>query len=66
MFDEELLDDPEGLAAVDVSGLLRAAASAGAQVRSTAGAAAEAGLDRLTGERPRALILITRPGAAAR
>ncbi|MDQ3989058.1 MAG: hypothetical protein M3291_07655 [Actinomycetota bacterium] len=65
MFDEELLDDPEGLAAVDVSGLLRAAASAGAQVRSTAGAAAEAGLDRLTGERPRALVLITRPGAAA-
>jgi hypothetical protein len=65
VFDEELLDDPEGLAAVDVSGLLRAAASAGAQVRSTAGAAAEAGLDRLTGERPRALILITRPGAAA-
>jgi len=65
VFDEELLDDPEGLAAVDVSGLLRAAASAGAQVRSTTGAAAEAGLDRLTGERPRALILITRPGAAA-
>ena len=65
VFDEELLDDPEGLAAVDGSGLLRAAASAGAQVRSTAGAATEAGLDRLTGERPRALVLITRPGAAA-
>ena len=65
MFDEELLDDPEGLAAVDGSGLLRAAASAGAQMRSTAGAATEAGLDRLTGERPRALVLITRPGAAA-
>ena len=65
VFDEELLDDPEGLAALDVSGLLRAAASAGAQVRSTAGAATEAGLGRLTRERPRALILITRPGAAA-
>lgn len=64
-FDEELLDDPERLAAVDLSGLLRAAASAGAQVRSTATAAAEAGLDRLRGERPRALVLITRPGAAA-
>jgi hypothetical protein len=34
-------------------------------VRSTAGAATEAGLDRLASERPRALVLITRPGAAA-
>jgi hypothetical protein len=65
VFDYGLLDDPDGLAAVDVSGLLRAAASAGAQVRSTAGAATDAGLDRLTGERPRALVLVTRPGATA-
>ncbi len=64
-FDEDLLDDAERLADVDVSGLLRAAASAGAQVRSVAAAAAEGGLDRLTGERPRAVVLITRPGAAA-
>ncbi|MGI9064153.1 MAG: hypothetical protein ACR2FQ_10145, partial [Pseudonocardiaceae bacterium] len=65
MVDEDRLDDAERLVAVDVSGLLRSAASAGAQVRSVAAAAAEAGLDRLTGERPRALVLITRPGAAA-
>ncbi|MQA14068.1 MAG: hypothetical protein GEV09_07800 [Pseudonocardiaceae bacterium] len=64
-FDDDLLDDPERLTAADTSGLLRAAASAGAQVRSTATTAAEAGLDRLAGERPRALVLITRPGAAA-
>jgi hypothetical protein len=44
--------------------LLRAAATAGAQVRSTASAAEEAGLRRLAGERPRALVLLTRAGAA--
>lgn len=64
-FDTALLDDPERLAASDAAGLLRAAASAGAQVRSTAAVAAEAGLDALAGQRPRALVLITRPGAAA-
>jgi Bacterial phospho-glucose isomerase C-terminal SIS domain len=41
-----------------------AAATAGAQVRSTATAAQEAGLARLSGQRPRALVLLTRPGAA--
>lgn len=64
-FDGDLLDDPERIAEADTSGLLRAAASAGAQVRSTAAGAEEAGLERLAGERPRALVLITRPGAAA-
>lgn len=64
-FDGDLLDEPERLVEADASGLLRAAASAGAQVRSTTATAEEAGLDRLAGERPRALILITRPGAAA-
>lgn len=64
-FDGELLDDPERLVDTDTSGLLRAAASAGAQLRSTAATAEDAGLDRLAGERPRALVLITRPGAAA-
>ncbi len=64
-FDGDLLDDPERLAEADTSGLLRAAASAGAQVRSTAATAEEAGLARLAGERPRALVFITRPGAAA-
>ncbi|MGH3916501.1 MAG: SIS domain-containing protein, partial [Pseudonocardiaceae bacterium] len=63
MFDDDLLDDPGRLEAIDSGGLLRAAATAGAQVRSTATAAREAGLDRLSGQRPRALVLLTRPGA---
>ena len=61
--DDELLDDPGRLEATDTGGLLRAAATAGAQVRSTAAAAEEAGLGRLAGERPRALVLLTRPSA---
>ncbi|MGH3971998.1 MAG: hypothetical protein ACRDS9_01530 [Pseudonocardiaceae bacterium] len=64
VFDDDLLDDPGRLETTDAGGLLRAAATAGAQVRSTAFAAAEAGLRRLAGERPRALVLLTRPGAA--
>jgi TusA-related sulfurtransferase len=63
--DDDLLDDPRRLEATDSGGLLRAAATAGAQVRSTAAAAQEAGLGRLTGDHPRALVLLTRPGAAA-
>lgn len=63
-FDDVLLDDPARLEATDTGGLLWAAATAGAQVRSTATAAEEAGIDRLRGERPRALVLLTRPGAA--
>ena len=63
-WDEGLLDDPQRLEATDTGGLLRAAATAGAQVRSTTAAAEEAGLGRLAGERPRALVLLTRPGAA--
>jgi hypothetical protein len=35
--DDDLLDDPVRLEATDVGGLLRAAATAGAQVRSTVG-----------------------------
>jgi Bacterial phospho-glucose isomerase C-terminal SIS domain len=62
--DDDLLDDPGRLEATDTGGLLRAAATAGAQVRSTVAAAEEAGLARLAGERPRALVLLTRPGAA--
>jgi hypothetical protein len=64
VFDDDLLDDPGRLEATDTGGLLRAAATAGAQVRSTAAAAEEAGLRRLAGERPRALVLLTRAGAA--
>jgi hypothetical protein len=63
-FDDELLDDPRRLEATDSGGLLRAAATAGAQVRATAAAAQEARLDQLGGQRPRALVLLTRPGAA--
>jgi hypothetical protein len=63
-FDDDLLDDPRRLEATDSGGLLRAAATAGAQVRATAAAAEEAGLAQLAGQRPRALVLLTRPGAA--
>ncbi|HEV2777999.1 MAG TPA: hypothetical protein VGX25_01235 [Actinophytocola sp.] len=62
--DDTLLDDPARLTEVDSEGLLRAAAQAGAQVRATMESAAEADLDRLAGVRPRALVLITRPGLA--
>jgi hypothetical protein len=61
---DDLLDDPARLETIDTAQLLRAAATAGAQVRSTAAAAEDAGLRRLAGERPRALVLLTRPGAA--
>lgn len=64
-FDGDLLDDPARLVAADSGGLLRAAATAGAQVRSTAETAAEVGLGRFADQRPRALVLITRPGAPA-
>ncbi|WP_110079584.1 phosphoheptose isomerase family protein [Actinokineospora spheciospongiae] len=60
--DDTLLDDAARISAADPEGLLRAAAGAGAQVRATADAAREAGLDRLTGLRPRALVLVTSPG----
>ncbi|GAA3876565.1 SIS domain-containing protein [Streptomyces sedi] len=50
MFDEALLDAPDQLLRADPRGLLRAAASAGAQVRSAARGAAESPLVRLTPE----------------
>ncbi|WP_409490458.1 hypothetical protein [Amycolatopsis sp. cmx-11-12] len=63
--DDSLLDDPARLAEADTAGLLRAAAMAGAQVRATAEAAAEIELsDRLDVGRPRALVLIDRPGVS--
>ncbi|MBO0840439.1 MAG: hypothetical protein J2O49_06445, partial [Sciscionella sp.] len=58
MFDDVLLDDPSGLAAADPTGLLRASAGAGAQVRATAEAVAEADLSRWAGAQPRALVLV--------
>ncbi|MFD1152461.1 hypothetical protein ACFQ3T_35440, partial [Saccharothrix hoggarensis] len=65
MLDDSLLDDQSRLTDADREGLLRAAARAGAQVRSAAETAAELGVDRVFEERPRALVLITRPGVGA-
>ncbi|GDY31309.1 SIS domain-containing protein [Gandjariella thermophila] len=65
MLDESLLDDPARLTDHDAGGLLRAGASAGAQVRATAEAATEAGLAGLLDVRPRALVLLTRPGVSS-
>ncbi|WP_090048570.1 SIS domain-containing protein [Lentzea fradiae] len=64
MLDDTLLDDANRLADADTGAWLRAAARAGAQVRATAEAAAEAGVDRIFNERPRAVVLVTRPGHA--
>jgi hypothetical protein len=64
MFDDTLFDDPARLAEADTRGLLRTAALAGAQVRSTQESVAELGLDDLADGRPRALVLLTRPGVS--
>ncbi|GHF74388.1 bifunctional glucose-6-phosphate/mannose-6-phosphate isomerase [Streptomyces mashuensis] len=65
MFDETLLDDPDGLSRADLHGLLRGAAESGARVRTAMRNAAEAGIDALTPDgRPRAL-LIAGPGPTA-
>jgi len=56
--DLALLDDPAGLDRVDPGGMLRATASAGAQVRESAALAAEAHLGSLAEEgRPRAVVV---------
>lgn len=62
MLDDTLLDDPTRLADADTGGWLRAAARAGAQVRATLEAANEAGVERIFSERPRAVVLVVRPG----
>lgn len=64
MLDDTLLADPRALAALDTGGVLRSAATAGAQVRSAAQGAAEADVGGLSGHRPRALVLLRRPGAS--
>ena len=59
------LDDAEALLEADTQGLLRAAATAGAQVRATAAAVEEAALDPVSGGgRPRTLIWVAGRGAA--
>jgi hypothetical protein len=62
--DDALLTDPRALAAVDTGGVLRSAATAGAQVRSGVDEAVEAGVAQLAGHRPRAVVLLRRPGAS--
>ena len=62
MLDDTLLDDPSRLADTDSAGYLRAAALAGAQVRAVVEAATDAGIERMAEDRPRALVLVTRPG----
>ncbi|TWF92782.1 SIS domain-containing protein [Saccharopolyspora dendranthemae] len=64
MLDDSLLDDPARLADADSGGLLRLAALSGAQMRATSEVATEAGLDELADDRPRAVVLLTRPGVA--
>jgi hypothetical protein len=61
--DDTLLDDPARLTEADTDGVLRAAALAGAQVRAVLETAAELGVgEALRDFRPRALLLVTRPG----
>ena len=63
---ESLLDNPEAIAAADPSGMLRALASAGPQLRESAALAAEANLGSLADEgRPRAVV-VAGVGTAAR
>lgn len=64
MLDDTLLGDPVALAALDTTGVLRSAATAGAQVRSAAHATLETGVLDLEGTRPRSLVLVRRPGSS--
>ena len=64
VLDDTLFDDPQRLAAADGGESLRQAALAGAQVRSVWEVASEVGLDELAEQRPRALVLVARPGVA--
>ncbi len=64
--EESLLDDADALNRADASGMLRALAAAGAQVRESAALAAEANLASLADEgRPRAVV-VAGVGTAAR
>lgn len=63
--DEELLDDPEAIAAADPSGVLRALATAGAQVRAAVVRGAEAGVRSLGDiDRPHAVLVASLGGSA--
>jgi glucose/mannose-6-phosphate isomerase len=63
--DLALLDDVEALERADPAGMLRAVASSGAQVREAATYVAEAGVESLSQERPRAVILSAVGSSAA-
>ncbi|MFG1809236.1 SIS domain-containing protein [Streptomyces sp. NPDC049040] len=67
MFDESLLEDPEGLARADTRGLLRAVAASGARVRTALRLAEEAGVSALQPDgRPRTVLVAgSGPDAAA-
>ena len=64
MIPEELLDDPEALEAADPAGMLRAVASAAAQVREAATLCVEAGVARLASEDlPRSVVVLGMGGS---
>ncbi|MER7071493.1 SIS domain-containing protein [Terrabacter sp. NPDC000476] len=65
VFDEGRLDDEDALQALDRGETLRALAGAGAQVRRTAAAAGEAGLDRLRDVEPRGVVVAAAGGSVA-
>ena len=63
--DETLLDDGDALVAADPSGLLRALATAGAQVREGIARSEEAGVRRVADEdRPRSVVVASLGGSA--
>ncbi|WP_371685528.1 TobH protein [Mycobacterium sp. MFM001] len=58
------IDDTDALIAADRDGLLRAASTAGAQVRATAAASEEGALDPVRGDTPRTVIWVAGRGTA--
>jgi glucose/mannose-6-phosphate isomerase len=64
-FNEAVLDDPDALAAGDPSDMLRAVATSGAQIREMTTYTAEAGIEVLAEDRPRAVILSAVGSSAA-
>lgn len=63
--DDQLLDDADALAAADPAAMLRTVAGSGAQVREAATMAAEAGVESLAEDRPRAVVLSAVGSSAA-
>ena len=64
-WDESLVDDEVERERLDSRGVLRALATAGAQVRAAVGLSQEAGIDRVAGgERPRGVLVAAVGGSA--